>query len=298
MRKLDVPTSDALAVYDLCVEAISDATLRQTYVTNRVHVAPAVADFDAASRTASWVNLPRVPNGNPGVVIAGTLTKKQLMDLYSTYMVGASGTSRKVYDDILVAAGGLCPFCGGLGHVHTLDHYLPKSNFPVYSVLPANLVPCCRDCNTGKGAAFGHHAHDQTLHPYLDDDKYFDERWVTATVSQTDPILVTFACSPPVGWTDVEKSRSRKHFESYALGYRFSVQAGAELSRLLDLRRNSLRRLSPVSFRDYLADYAQSGSFDLNGWSRTMYTALAETPWFCEADFGHPAGHLAGAAPP
>ncbi|TPJ42888.1 HNH endonuclease signature motif containing protein [Mesorhizobium sp. B2-7-1] len=60
----------------------------------------------------------------------------------------------------------MCPFCGGLGHTWTLDHYLPKANFPAYSVNPSNLVPCCRDCNSGKNASFGAELHEQTLHPY------------------------------------------------------------------------------------------------------------------------------------
>lgn len=288
MRKLDPPGNDPLDVYDTCVNAIAGEALRLHYSSGRPQIAQAVGAFDTASQTASWATLPRVPNGNPGALIGGVLTKQNMMDLYSTYMVGADGPSRKIYDELLVGSGGICPFCGGLGHVHTLDHYLPKANYPAYSVLPSNLIPSCRDCNTGKGTHFAQQMDEQTLHPYLDDIKYFQQRWVSAIVSPSDPILVSFVCSPPNAWNETERSRVLRHFECYDLAYRFSVQAGAELARLIDLRSNSLGTLSPEGFRSYLLDCANSDDFDLNGWSRTMYAALGDTVWFREVDFTDP----------
>lgn len=287
-----MPANDPIEVYDTCVAAVADPAIRQTYIVNQAHMVRAVAAFDAATIATSWNSLPRTARGNPSAIIIGSLTKKNLMDLYSTYMVDATGPSRDVYDDILVAAGGLCPFCGGLGQVYTLDHYLPKSSFPAYSILPANLVPCCRDCNTSKGPTFGTQLDEQTLHPYLDNNKYFEQRWLSAQVSKTNPIVVSFACSPPTGWSDTDKRRVRRHFESYKFAYRFSIQAGGDVARLMDLRSKSLQALHPAAFKEYLLDNARTDGFDLNGWSRTMYTALAETAWFLEADFTNPSWHL------
>ncbi|MGN1159175.1 MAG: hypothetical protein ACI4SE_03160 [Lachnospiraceae bacterium] len=36
----------------------------------------------------------------------------------------------------------------------TFDHYLGKGQFPEYSVLSKNLVPCCSKCNSKKGEKF------------------------------------------------------------------------------------------------------------------------------------------------
>lgn len=60
-----------------------------------------------------------------------------------------------------------CPMCGSmLGG--TLDHVLPKAQFPCFSIFSANLVPAC-DCNS-------HRINDvvgpngaRILHPYFDD---------------------------------------------------------------------------------------------------------------------------------
>ncbi|WP_203248505.1 HNH endonuclease [Sporosarcina beigongshangi] len=43
-----------------------------------------------------------------------------------------------------------CYYCG-FGEPDTLDHYLPKGEFPEFSVLINNLIPCCSTCNRIKG---------------------------------------------------------------------------------------------------------------------------------------------------
>lgn len=293
MRKMVVPPYGAISTYDTCVDEIVDVTLRAFYAGNRASILQANASFDAATQIAGWAELPRVPRGNPDILVAGGLTKQQMMELYTSYMVGTRGAARDIYDGLLAAAGGLCPFCGGLGHASTLDHYLPKANFPAYSVHPSNLVPCCRDCNSGKNASFGTEVHEQTLHPYLDQAHFFEERWITARVDQQDPILVRFECAPPGHWTPPDRGRARSHFEGYKLASRFSVQAGAEISKVVQARANSLRRLPSESFQAYLLDNANSADFALNGWSRTMYTALARSEWFLQSDFLDPNWHWA-----
>lgn len=63
----------------------------------------------------------------------------------------------------------ICPSCGEDGTPHTLDHYLPKAEFPHFSAIPANLSPMCDICQ-------GHKLTDTLdkddlrifIHPYFD----------------------------------------------------------------------------------------------------------------------------------
>lgn len=288
MRKLQVPAYDPIDVYDVCVSEVTDTAMKNVYEVERSHIVSAYQDFDQATANVAWAQLPRASWGHPKQIVAGSLTKKDLTILYSDYMVGSDDVAREIYDELLVANGGTCAFCGGLGQVKTLDHYLPKSNFPQYSVHPANLIPCCRDCNTGKGSTFGHGVNDQVVHPYLDDQKFFTQRWVIAEISLSDPLVVKYSCMPPANWSEIDADRVKRHFADYDIAARFSVQAGAELIEVINLRVKSLKVLSFDDFRGYLIDHAESAGLDLNGWSRTMYKALAETKWFCEADFTDP----------
>lgn len=279
MRKLPPPPQLAMDVFDLCVGECA-AGDRTPYEVNRSFIEHAAVDYQTASATQSWYFLPRTPRGMPHSIVAGTLTKGQLTSLYTDRMVATSGNARRVYDDIQVAANGHCPFCGGVGHVFTLDHYLPKSGFPLYSVLPTNLVPCCRDCNTGKSSVFGTTAEQQPLHPYVDDAKFFNQRWIRARLVATDPIVVVFYCAAPASWSSTDQARVNSHFTDYNLASRYGKLAGAEVNKVVGQRRGTLQGMTPDGFREFLLEAANEPGYDLNGWNRTTYAALAETDWF------------------
>lgn len=61
----------------------------------------------------------------------------------------------------------VCPMCGS-SHRGTLDHYLPKKHYPIFSVFSKNLVPACK-CNSKRGdKLFGPGPGERVLHPYFD----------------------------------------------------------------------------------------------------------------------------------
>lgn len=69
-----------------------------------------------------------------------------------------------------------CPFCGNPKKPDTLDHFIPKDEWPEYSILPNNLVPQCRDCAPIKGENY-YSQKDMTAkfaHPFYSNilDKY------------------------------------------------------------------------------------------------------------------------------
>lgn len=58
----------------------------------------------------------------------------------------------------------VCPMCGGTS-VATLEHVLPKADYPEFAVLSFNMVPCCDGCQrkrSNKGAQY------EFIHPYFD----------------------------------------------------------------------------------------------------------------------------------
>src|SRR5690606_17827940 len=61
----------------------------------------------------------------------------------------------------------VCPMCGSLG-TGTLDHVLPKANYPELSIFTKNLVPAC-GCNSLRSVSFkGSSLGQRVLHPYYD----------------------------------------------------------------------------------------------------------------------------------
>lgn len=61
-----------------------------------------------------------------------------------------------------------CQYCT-LNEISGLDHFVPKSEFPEFSVNPQNLFPCCSVCNNLKGEKWRDDESSIFLNLYLDD---------------------------------------------------------------------------------------------------------------------------------
>ncbi|EKL3069904.1 hypothetical protein PQ425_002661 [Shigella dysenteriae] len=86
-----------------------------------------------------------------------------------------------IIDDIRAAnSNSLCPMCGSM-HSGTLDHVLPKENYPEFSLFTKNLVPACK-CNTFKSTTIANSAGHRMLHPYF--DNILKQRLICANFSK------------------------------------------------------------------------------------------------------------------
>ena len=74
----------------------------------------------------------------------------------------------KHLEDLRNSSPDICPMCGS-SHAGTLDHILPKEDFPEWAVFSWNLVPAC-ECNINRGRTLvGNRANNERiLHPYFD----------------------------------------------------------------------------------------------------------------------------------
>ncbi len=276
MRRLNLPEYTSMQSYNLCLASVLDLDLKGRLNGVSGYIEMASDTYINQARVGSVYSIPPLihARGEDPVIIAG-VKKSELIKLYGYHMVDRQ-PGRGLYDVILVAAKEKCPFCGGIGRPKSLDHYLPKANYPQYAVLPQNLVPCCRDCNTEKSNALATAVDEQAIHPYFDDDKFFLEQWVFARVNLTHPCSLVYFSEPPNGWSDVEKNRASNHFRDFNIGIRYSVQAADELSALIDLRRGHLANISAEEFSAYLASVSNSESYFSNHWKKVMYQALAQ----------------------
>jgi hypothetical protein len=273
------------------VQGISDAALRTRLIAQKALLEAANANYAASSIAQTWCYLPRSTFAHPEQVVVGDLTKGELVALYDVGMVRASGAARKKYDEIRLLSHDECPYCGGCGElveeeeIGTLDHFLPKAMFPVFSILPTNLVPACATCNTGMGSAFPVTPELQPLHPYFDAPHFFDEKWTTVTVSEEEPILVTFNVDTPATWVAQDRQRVVEHFKCCKLRGRYRTKVASDLSSIIEQRKTVHRDLSPEAFRAILKTVADNKALPINGWKRSLYHGLVDSLWFCTNDF-------------
>ena len=288
MKKLEAPAYAATDLYDKSVAGLSDAALRTKFVENRPQVVEAFDAFNSASLTRTWCNLPRAAHGQSNAIIVGNLSKAELVGLYDDGVVRSKGEPRKIYDQIKLSAYGECPYCGigELGEVGIVDHFLPKALFPSYSVLPLNLVPACQVCNKCMGSSFPTEPNRQPLHPYLDEDHFFYQKWTTGTLREDGPPWVMdFDVDPPPDWPAIDRERVMQHFKVCKLKERYRSHVQGELTLLGDQRNTTLRAFSADDFRDFLLVNANQPSLPINGWKRTLYSVLVGSAWFCEREF-------------
>ncbi len=289
MKRLPSPSITQNVSYQACLQGVSDPILSTRYHSNQNNVDIKCAVYLAPAQAGTLCLLPQTRHqlGGDPVVSGTTLLKSQIIALYSDYMVPKNKPARTlIYDKIKVAANGKCPFCAGIGHVRTLDHYLPKAKYPEFSILPSNLVPSCRDCNMGaKGASITANIGEQFLHPYFDAHHFFDEQWVFGTTSVQEPVDCTYGVIAPQNWNSDDQQRVERHFKSFDLGYRFQLEASDEISSVINSRKGTLNQLSPNDFKSHLLDGASDSHLIINHWRRVLYQSLANNAWFCAHNF-------------
>jgi hypothetical protein len=284
MKKLPLPTVNFPTALSTAISGVGDAAHGQMYTAAFPHPNTIELQYAHHAAAANLYLLPRVSGIDDQIIFNGLL-KSQLTKLYTQYFVPEKKPGRRLYDAIKASAKGKCPLCGGVGHVKTLDHYLPKANFPLYSVMPANLVPCCKDCNSEKLNAFSHVRNEQTLHPYFDHDRFFTDKWIRARVIPEMPPVLDYFVAPPVYWQGDDQRRVESHFDEYDLADKFSIEAAADIPETILTRKKTMQDSSPEEFASYLAEKGNNPSLPINNWRRVMFNALSTDAWFCAQSF-------------
>lgn len=283
MRYLPPPTDEkaqplaAGEVFETCVSMVQKPALKAQLRAVRPDVETEAADYDV--KAAGKQLYQKQPHNGVGAVSGGEMVK-----VYTLRMVPKTSTGRPTYDRIRLApVNGRCPLCG-IGAVKTLDHYLPKSHFPVYSVTPNNLVPACQWCQGEKAEYYPTTEEGQLLHPYFDDVD--NEIWLAAEVVACVPAGFRYFASPPDHWTPSAKARVAAHLKELNLPMLFSSNAGSRLSEIRARLANLHQKGGEDAVRAHLQDELDSIEADFkNSWAAAMYRAAVTSDWFCNGGF-------------
>lgn len=75
--------------------------------------------------------------------------KSNLLKLYSSQRKSIVNLKIELTTNEFNQRINTCPNCT-IEKVSSLDHFIPKDEFPEFSVNPINLIPCCSNCNSIK----------------------------------------------------------------------------------------------------------------------------------------------------
>lgn len=279
MRKIPRPTDRPEDVFRNCISLVRDPSLKKKLAALERDVIAAGADF---LRRAGNNTLYQIPSK---ISFRGGVSAIQLKKIYTDRMAKKNTPGRPFYDKVLASARqGICPLCGQRV-ASTIDHYLAKASYPIFSVLPLNLVPACKDCNIVKNEyPDPTRAEEETLHPYFDDIE--NDPWLCADVVQGQSPSLRFIVQPVQGWSSIMEERVKYHFSVFALGKLYATHSAVELASI----RYSLDALHAAggsdSVRAHLeGEYQSRLHAHVNSWQTAMYKALAESDWFCSTGF-------------
>ncbi|MFP5300387.1 hypothetical protein R2R70_04100 [Cobetia sp. SIMBA_158] len=279
-------------VIEICLTGITgNDGLRERLDSSRYSLTRVAEDYTELGERGLLSDIVPLKNGmgiNP-IVLEG-LNKKELISLYNLYFVNKQKPeARKIYNEIMSLAKERCPFCGGIGKPRNLDHYLAKKYYPQYSILPQNLIPSCLDCNmVGKGQSLAENAAEQVIHPFLDDNKFFNEQWIFAEYRINgvgrDLGVIHYYVDPPEEWNDIDKGRVSQHFVAFDINKIYSLQAVDNLQAIIN-QANKLREYG-FNNEDIVTTLLQPAlDVDMipNHWKRGFYQALKD--WYLNDNF-------------
>lgn len=181
-----------------------------------------------------------------------------------------------------------CPFCG-INESSTLDHYLPKEQYPEFAVFPKNLIPSCAVCNTRKRDRILDEGTNvrMFLHPYYDviPDTAF---LVVRTRIEADALILSYRLIRPAGMALRTFQHLRSHFNKLDLADRYRRMGLEHLGALYpSLRRAYGQGEDAARVAEKLTEGA--GDFEevsgLNYWLAKLYRALAGNQDFCDGGF-------------
>ncbi|MFF9109034.1 HNH endonuclease [Streptomyces sp. NPDC014805] len=271
MLQLEIPTVTV-------AEAIAAVTQRMRLQPHSSRILARTADMEAAEKlyiTAGYNGelhalgreLPATGNDSEYLVYAydgGLVAGKQGRVIYDRIMEGTPHER--------------CPLCGR-GIATTLDHQLPKSEYPLLAIIPANLVPACSACNQRKSSKAPVDASDMLLHPYF--DELGAHRWLRARIHEESPARAEYFIEPADTWSITFTDRVVKHFNFFGLGRQYAVAAAGKLATARIRHAGLLERAGSDELRLHLAEAAE-GHWLVSGntWEGALYAALAESDWY------------------
>ncbi len=189
--------------------------------------------------------------------------------IYEEKIAKVGKPGQKYYNQLLNKVT-LCPICGSES-TNSLDHYLPKSKYPLLIATVANLVPECFECNYNK-RSYTTNEYEKTLfHPYYDEINY---KWLDARIQFVDKeFMIVFYNSHDLM---PMKSRLDITMEKYQLNIKYRGKAITEINSIKWMYAKKVYKgLSMNEIKSAVEESRESAeAYDANAWQAALYRAL------------------------
>lgn len=208
MRNLTPDNTDAIKFITAVID--SKRPRKDPGYKSRCHTLLATARPDISAFNHAF-------NANALENLAACPTHSTACDDFQKLYSYNSTPFRKLRESIICSdhnrRNNLCPLCE-INQVSTLDHFLPKAEFPAYVAHPRNLVPCCTTCNDHKSQCWHTTGNREVWNTYL--DPLPTQQYLHCTITIEDDLpKATFSISrgslPANTFALIERTFTRLH---------------------------------------------------------------------------------------
>lgn len=266
MRSLNKPNFNVKEIVEKCAESIRNEERKKRYIENSDYIYQESALLDKCAEIGELNQIKKEETVN------NVLSAIDMIDLYEQKFAKHPAVKPLYYDKIMgLAVNGKCPICG-IGQVSTLDHYLAKSLYPVYTVTPINLIPVCKDCNFSKLDFKTSDDDKALLHPYYDNIDNIE--WLCAEIiKEGDEITALYFVNKHIN--ERLYKRLQNHFLIYKLKKAYAVQAATEIAENRTMWKNKYDQLGGEGLIDILKESLESKEqYMRNTWNTALLRAL------------------------
>ena len=215
-------------------------------------------------------------NGNPEMINCSHViqSKNKFINLYNS----KPGIIKTDIIDLLRYQGlTYCPFCSEAGVPVTLDHFLPKSDYPEYSLLSKNLVPMCDACqgSDAKGTkVFNDDNKRLFLHPYFDDIE--DVEILILEILPPYDNDVKYKLYVNESLDNALKELSIRHIDELNMQKRFKIYFISQYIRLKKLTISMLKRgVRRDDIKGKIEDFYEERKITgINYWDTVFYKSV------------------------
>ena len=225
--------------------------------------------------------------GNGEVIQPIPLSDEESDRLAENYrLLDTNASHQHMRNEVLACARfGMCPYCS-VRTVDELDHVLPKSVYPEFSVLAQNLVPSCGRCNSSKGSTCFVSDGKSFAHPYFDQIPAGRMLHVDVTVSH-ETVTWSFSLTLLPGMDERLFAAMQSMFEVMELEELYGQVSVVEVMDRAQAMDDQHDAGGPALVREYLqreAESARRRGGD-NYWKTAILSGLAANHEFCAGGF-------------
>ena len=283
MIKINKPSINYNDLLDACIGSMREGVVKKLFSAKKQVFIDSGKLYDslgAAYNLENFINYENLVTKDPE-------QRKELIKLYEKLK---SNKDPVKFHDQLMLLSERCLYCN-MGIPESLDHYLPKSKFPLLSINPTNLIPCCYSCNI-KLNAVSSHGEALIVHPYFNKvHSVYDEQWIFAKVPQDQPFfkdteskIISIIFYTDFSSTKIDCSTKKKlEFQfKHLIHYRYVVEAAtvltSEVSRL-NSHAGTDNTLKHINKKQLLR---KSGRYPVNSYNYVIYKALSDSEIFLQ----------------